>query len=1546
MTTRGLVIGLAVASAAVSLWADSGTWTATTGGNWNDPANWDGGIIASNSGFTATLNAGTGTINNDMTDLALLGVQFAGGGYTLAGGTLTLDAAGFITVLADSHEVSAPLTLTGNTAVNVASARTLTLSGALSGAGGVTFKGGRVVLGNAGNSYAGGTVLVTGIVEIASVDALGDSSDDPANLVIGEGTLRYTGPSATLSRGYTIAPTNNGNRAAVIDVTDAGATLTVAGKAAAPGGSFIKTGDGTLAYTYPGYQELSKSRINLPEGTPLVFDANGSAGTNGYAIFTVDKGRVILGAAGQTNQIASVAWVGSRTLASPRLDIIGGVTRASGSYFTIGRGTGTLASPQQPSVYVSGGAYFEVPSFVMGYQNNQPTFYSEPYLQVDGATMQVNGDCYLSEHASLKSTVTVTNSGLFQCDSTAQDRGLSLSQTAGAQTYVNVGGGSTVRTYQLRLGRGGNLNVNQNSVFELDTMATNGVRFGYNLGTVRFNSATLKQRTALLASDWFVGVTNLLVGSGGLTVNVDSEAWLDALPQPDPDSPGGSITKTGAGTLVMRPGTMDVQVTGGSLALATELYERTNGLSATVSANASGTLELPAARGAADMTLDVAGAKLVLTPHSLASDTNRWAYNMHAMRRADGILQLTQESGYWNRIQNQKGSAFLVDKQMVAGPWTATFSYVCRALGTDPADGFAFVLHNDPRGARAYGAHGASLGYAGGTGEKITNSVAVGMNVTGHQIRFAKQGAFVDTRGLSASLPKLAVRPVKTDFTVSYDGAGLMTVVIDRPGAPVYTYTWSVDIAAEVGGSEAYVGFSAGTGGRQGQHCVADVSFDNGTAEPVGVLRPGGHIALGAGETLNAYGTTSALQDGYALQSLAYGDQSVVNVDTPATVTDPAAPSLLDRSMWKLSGKAFWKDIGRLAVSSNNNDSSGWAYTTNTFPVTGSWTATFDYDIGLISSPPADYITFAIQPGSSGATTATPSPGLAVMWRYYEGGVTTTSLRLYTNNAAVLATMDIAPVDLPDGGPASMTVSHDADAKTVTVITSQAAGAYTNVFTDVDMTAAMAGSQRAYVGFGAFTGGLFAENIVENFAFTWAKPAGAYLAFDRLSGSGTLIKRGTAALGLLGDVDRPTSGAAVRLEEGSLVLRKQSAEAVEGRMASSDWGFSPLTRWWDSDTLLACPYANSVSGTATSARRVRVTEAWTASFRFMWGRRSSAPADAVCMFFHNDPRGPAAVGGITGSAGYTGITKSIGLRWYFYPGNNTSLEDSTAIGRNGAWDEGSRQSHVPITLTNSVTDIVIKYDPTAATLTSIMTQGPYVITNTFTGVNIPTDVTDDYAYVGFGGGTGGQYGDMLIRNFRLTYDTPTDTQPDEVYLASLVLPDAAGGSVTLDSPVADGTFKIASATVGDGAALGVKTAGQPGTLVLEAVTQSGDAGYDVASGCTLTLTDLAGAGSLTKVGAGALGLAGAAATYDGDTVLAAGTLVLDAARLPTTTDLRITAGVTLNLDFSGKQHIHALFVDGVPMHGGQYTSSNTTWITGSGILVVTYPPVGTLISVK
>ena len=1528
MTTQRRLTALLTLLAAATLIAGPGTWNGSINNNWGEPANWDG-ALPNDPADTATIPAGPYSIDNDLPALALLRLTLSGTlgdpGHTLTGNPITLGPDG-ITATAGPHTIAAPIT----------------------GPHGLTQSGGHLIL-TAPNTHTGPTTLTTGILQITTPAALGDSAPDPANLTLGEGVFRYTGPSATLNRGYTIAPTNSGtSRATIFDIPDRATTLTITGQAAAPAGAFIKLGEGTLALTHPGEQQLSRDKTSGNDGLDLIIDQNGSAGTNGYVVFSVEQGTLILGAPGQTNRIAGTSWVGGRTLASPRLDITSGVTIARDGNFTIGRGTGTLTNPQRPSINLTGGATLQIGNFIMGYSNGRGDYYSEPTLNIDNAsTVTVAGAyCFIGENASLTATVNVANGSLFQSDTTEPNRSLALPQTPGANATLNATGGSTVRAHHLLVGRGGTLNVT-GSTLEFNGTALNATLENLNRGTARFDNATLRQRAPALASDWFTGLSDLLIGTGGLTVDVTSHAWLDAVHKPSPD---GTLTKTGPGTLTLRPTPGTINVTAGHAALTLDHPYLPATAAGHINLDPGTTLALGGARGAGGMALNLNGAPLTLTPPSLATQPQAWALVESATRYGDGRIRLTPDSG------GARGAAWLNTRQNIAGPWTATFTYICYATRSngDPADGITLAIHNDPRDTAAIGVGGGSLGYAhsNGTGG-ITDSIAVCLDPNTHQLRFGTNGTFTDTHNLRPDIPKLALTPVKTRVTVTYNGADTLTATIAHPGHLPFRADWPVNIPAHTGADHAWLGFTGGTGGRYGQHTVADITFSNGTdtapAAPA-VTRTGGRVTLGPADTLTATTDPNAPAHGYLLNQLTYAHGATIDTTTaPAAPLTLIPPTLDDPAQWRLNGHANWKEAGHLATSAPGTDQRGTAHTTTAYPLTGSWTATFDYDIGTTSTPrPADFLVFILNPGGADSTANTPNPGLSIMWRYYENPIFTTQLKMYTNNIGVTASQDITPINLATRRTATMTVTHDAPAKTITVTTTQASDTHTHTFENVDMFKAL-NSHTARIGFGGDVGGSYAENIVSNLRFTWtdADPAPAApgsIGFETLTGTGTLTKRGTAALLLPGDIDRPTSNATVRLEAGGLTLRKANLEPLDLIRARSEWIFSPLGKWAPDGSLQVCPAINNSNGTGTSIRRVRATDAWTARFSFYV--TGASPADAITMFLHDDPRGPGISQGNTREAAFSGMANSFGISWNLYPGSSDTDKDSVRIGRNGSLDTATIQHFAPLHVHGATTDFTVSHDPDNLRITSIMTQGDTSVTNIFENVNLSTAIPSGYAYFGFGGGTGGASGDMRVTRLHFDTDTPADTQPDEIYLAHLILPEATANTVTLDTPVPSGTYRITAATLAGGATLGLAAARQPGTLILGTATHTGPAAYDITPGNTLAIAALTGTGGLTKRGDGTLVLTGTA-THAGDTRLEAGTLILTDPNLPRATDLHITPGAILNLPFTGRQYIHALTLDGTPQPGGAYTSANSpSWITGDGILIVTPPPTGTLLLLK
>jgi hypothetical protein len=191
----------------------------------------------------------------------------------------------------------------------------LTFSGALSGTGPVSLNplasgGGRVVL-DAANTFTGplmtgsGTLSVDTLNNGGTAGPLGLSAAGPDNLLLGPGTLHYTGGNTATDRGYTVQAGASPVRAAVFH---ADADVTFGGQVLAASGAFIKTGAGTLSFTYPGW-----NRYIAHEGMPNVIlniGDNGDSPTLGFSGFVIAQGRVVLGVPGQVNVFSNRVDIG------------------------------------------------------------------------------------------------------------------------------------------------------------------------------------------------------------------------------------------------------------------------------------------------------------------------------------------------------------------------------------------------------------------------------------------------------------------------------------------------------------------------------------------------------------------------------------------------------------------------------------------------------------------------------------------------------------------------------------------------------------------------------------------------------------------------------------------------------------------------------------------------------------------------------------------------------------------------------------------------------------------------------------------------------------------------------------------------------------------------------------------------------------------------------------------------------------------------------------------------------------------------------------
>jgi autotransporter-associated beta strand protein len=156
----------------------------------------------------------------------------------------------------------------------------------------------------------------------------------------------------------------------------------------------------------------------------------------------------------------------------------------------------------------------------------------------------------------------------------------------------------------------------------------------------------------------------------------------------------------------------------------------------------------------------------------------------------------------------------------------------------------------------------------------------------------------------------------------------------------------------------------------------------------------------------------------------------------------------------------------------------------------------------------------------------------------------------------------------------------------------------------------------------------------------------------------------------------------------------------------------------------------------------------------------------------------------------------------------------------------------------------------------------------------------------------------------------------------------ASGGGTLDLSGFNQT--LVGITKGANAATVTNSAATPSVLTIEGASDHSFAG---------TINNGNGGISLVKRGASTFTLPGAH-TYTGDTTVEAGTLSLGNPFLADASAVRIVTGATLNLTHTQADTIDTLFIDGVQQAAGTYDSDNTTFITGTGSLLVTSGPSG------
>lgn len=251
-----------------------------------------------NNASAITIYSGTLALNNfNATAFGTLALGGGGAGSTAAittgAGTLTLG--GDVSYDATNNPNGA--TIAGNLALgatrtftindSTATASDLTVSATVSGTNsGITKAGAGTMVLTGTNTYTGPTTINAGTLSVGTIGNggvagnLGAATNAATNLVLGGGTLQYTGSTASTDRNFTLTT----GTTSTIDVSNGVTNLTLAGSSTNTTGGLTKAGAGTLTL----------SGTNLHTGTTTV-----SAGTlfaNGSASLGAASGNVTVSA--------------------------------------------------------------------------------------------------------------------------------------------------------------------------------------------------------------------------------------------------------------------------------------------------------------------------------------------------------------------------------------------------------------------------------------------------------------------------------------------------------------------------------------------------------------------------------------------------------------------------------------------------------------------------------------------------------------------------------------------------------------------------------------------------------------------------------------------------------------------------------------------------------------------------------------------------------------------------------------------------------------------------------------------------------------------------------------------------------------------------------------------------------------------------------------------------------------------------------------------------------------------------------------------------
>ncbi|HPW75281.1 MAG TPA: hypothetical protein PLJ32_04845 [Kiritimatiellia bacterium] len=441
----------------------------------------------------------------------------------------------------------------------------LTLSGKTQRGAFVKNGPGAFHLTNADNLFVSGVTLNGGLLEATPPAAMGlDYANTTTLMMMTDGTLAF-GANGGVEHVVNTKPTLNASTPTNALVIRTDSDVTFARGVDLTAGAIIKTGAGRMTVNATPNARYStgngRNRIsNTPSYTsPVMFDAFGTAPTDGYAGFNVAEGAFTFkGTGSETIYIQNAIMVGLYTTsvaAEPELtfDKLSVDTKASGHLTMFGANHRTNAFTARPKIRLVNGTHMRADTLCFGWNSSGSV---EGELYIDNATLFNTFAFYMnfSESSGAKLHLIATNHAAVYCSGEAEpaaDQGHSAwSGYVDAHFHDSLMAGSKALR-GCKFGPHRNLNFDRGAF----TFHKGGKLY---LEEFRNVASPLGMSTLRFDGGEFVITTNLFMPSnpGSLTVDVTTNGVT--MPVADGKTVtiqkritgAGGVVKTGAGMLV------------------------------------------------------------------------------------------------------------------------------------------------------------------------------------------------------------------------------------------------------------------------------------------------------------------------------------------------------------------------------------------------------------------------------------------------------------------------------------------------------------------------------------------------------------------------------------------------------------------------------------------------------------------------------------------------------------------------------------------------------------------------------------------------------------------------------------------------------------------------------------------------------------------------------------------------------------------------------------------------------------------------------------